>query len=172
MLSEHSLDSIPYFLSFLQVECFACKEMGSTAPGGDIVVCSRRDCAKFFHEACIENLDGVTWGGPNEDLLVCPQHSCRACHHSMRVSKLHKCLLCPVAYHEQCAPEGSHLLEEIPSHCICWRHDSDWKRQPKVRTVVLNCQNRVLYLCSVWICCRVCECVCAVCGTEYERLDL
>ncbi|GAQ81468.1 SET domain containing protein [Klebsormidium nitens] len=114
-----------------KVECFACKEMGSTAPGGDIIVCSRRDCAKFFHEACVEDLEGVTWGGPNEDHLVCPQHSCRACHHQMRASKLHKCLLCPVAYHEQCAPEGSHLLEEIPSHCICWRHDSDWKRQPK-----------------------------------------
>lgn len=34
-----------------------------------------------------------------------------------------------MAYHENCCPEGSRLLEDIPGFMICWKHDDSWKRQ-------------------------------------------
>lgn len=109
-----------------KVLCFECKEYGIL--NEDTLKCSRKSCNKFYHHDCTKN-----WGKAQllKSGVVCPHHVCNACgsNRSNGHCKLFRCLDCPVAYHENCCPDGSRLLEDIPGYLLCWKHDDNWKRQ-------------------------------------------
>lgn len=119
-----------------KVECFDCKEF--TAIGGDVLLCSFKNCSKFFHEQCSKKWDrwdkanvGKASGTKKPRTFTCPHHICDACGNTKtpKRSKLYRCLYCPVAYHENCAPDGTQFLEDVPGYMSCWKHDDDWKRE-------------------------------------------
>lgn len=109
-----------------KVRCFECKEYGIV--NEDTFKCSHRTCRKFYHQECTQG-----WGTMRhlKSGVVCPHHRCDACGNkrSNRLRKLFRCLDCPVAYHENCCPDGSKLLEDIPGYMFCWRHEDSWKCQ-------------------------------------------
>lgn len=116
-----------------QVRCFQCKAFGVL--GEDLVKCTHKNCSKYYHRDCIKKW---TRTPPKKVLsatgLVCPHHYCDCCVDTVhaKLQKLFVCLQCPIAYHETCSPEGTNLLEDIPGHLICWKHDDEWKHEHQV----------------------------------------
>ncbi|KAL3700449.1 hypothetical protein R1sor_018471 [Riccia sorocarpa] len=111
-----------------KVRCFDCKEFGCYK--SDSQRCSVRTCGKIYHYECTNK-----WEKPpgKKGGIVCPHHHCDGCWNSksnrVRKEKIHKCLKCPVAYHEFCMPTGAGLLEDIPGFMLCPKHNEEWKCQ-------------------------------------------
>eukprot|EP00249_Psilotum_nudum_P018886 c27003_g1_i1 orf=507-2315(+) len=110
-----------------KVRCFECKEYAFLDES--VIQCSRKSCSKFYHERCL-----TRWrkrrrrkSSSKKHAIVCPQHVCDACGGTENFGnwKLFRCLHCPVAYHENCCPDRTSLLEDIPGYLLCWRHEDE-----------------------------------------------
>ncbi|MCO5578061.1 hypothetical protein L7F22_031899 [Adiantum nelumboides] len=104
-----------------KVQCFECKGVGN--PNDEITIkCLLKTCKKYYHQYCT-----ATWSIAPEFVLkqLCPLHICSACgsRKNSGQKKLLRCLECPIAFHENCYPSGCRLLEDIPGHMICSKHD-------------------------------------------------
>lgn len=124
------------FLVTKQVRCFECKSFGTLED--DLVQCTYRGCNKYYHKNCMKN-----WRQKKTSAafaMVCPRHDCDVCvdYKIKKWSKLYRCLHCPVAYHEACAPDGINLLEDIPGYMICGKHDDEWKHENQVRSCIFT----------------------------------
>ena len=113
----------PNIFLLCKVRCFECKKLGSAEEDG-MFKCSYKRCKKFYHHQCT-----ASWIG-DPQCRVCPQHRCNACGSKKNSGewKLFRCLDCPMAYHENCCPDGSLLLEDIPGYMICGKHENAWKK--------------------------------------------
>ncbi|XP_024374439.1 histone-lysine N-methyltransferase ASHH3 isoform X2 [Physcomitrium patens] len=112
-----------------KVRCFKCKAFGSLEV--DLVKCAHRNCGKYYHKDCSKGWVRIPPKKTDNGAMVCPRHHCDACRKCQKNAKLHRCLYCPVAYHESCSPEGTNLLEDIPGYLLCWKHDDEWKHEYK-----------------------------------------
>lgn len=130
-LSCLNLDTMPEEVLWLcydckdnKVQCFECKDIGN-ARDETMLKCLHKTCKKFYHQHCT-----TSWSKVPEFITKrkCPCHTCNACG-SRRDSgpiKLFRCLECPVAYHENCCPDGSRLCEDMPGYMVCPKHDN-WR---------------------------------------------
>jgi hypothetical protein len=128
-----------------KVRCFECKAFGVLQD--EMMQCTFEGCSKFYHVKCIKRLaqaitttpittaavaamtKTTTVAAVASSSLVCPHHHCHACVDSedVKQEKLLRCLKCPISYHKPCAPDGTHLLEDMPGYLICRKHVDNWK---------------------------------------------
>lgn len=133
-----------------QVRCFECKAFGVLQD--EMMQCTFEGCSKFYHVKCIKRLaqaitttpittaavaamtKTTTVAAVASSSLVCPHHHCHACVDSedVKQEKLLRCLKCPISYHKPCAPDGTHLLEDMPGYLICRKHVDNWKHDSVV----------------------------------------
>lgn len=146
------------------MQCFECKDIGN-ARDETMLKCLHKTCKKFYHQHCT-----TSWSKVPEFITKrkCPRHTCNACG-SRRDSgpiKLFRCLECPVAYHENCCPDGSRLCEDMPGYMVCPKHDN-WRCHTQVQNTSCclsdfstNCLFLISHLSSedAWVLHEYCHC--------------
>ncbi|KAH7428970.1 hypothetical protein KP509_09G024900 [Ceratopteris richardii] len=106
-----------------KVQCFECKDFDDPTDGR-MFKCAYRSCKKFYHDHCKS-----MWSIGSEFSVrkLCPLHVCNVCgsRRNSGLIKLHKCLECPVAYHQSCLPDRHGFLNDMPGYMICSKHGKE-----------------------------------------------
>ncbi|XP_022882783.1 histone-lysine N-methyltransferase ASHR3 isoform X2 [Olea europaea var. sylvestris] len=116
-----SKSSLP-FLCKAPKTCLVCQNVIYN----EEILCSVRSCQAAFHLICAK--DGL--GFLSSKQFKCPQHACFLCKQKNR---LWRCIRCPMASHDKCAPFPEHVIRfpDRPQEVICWRHPTDWHLEKK-----------------------------------------
>ncbi|KAL9683990.1 hypothetical protein QQ045_021421 [Rhodiola kirilowii] len=85
------------------------------------VSCSVRNCWGAYHLTCA--LENFKFSDPKK--FTCPQHACPICN---KKPVDWRCICCPMASHDKCAPWPEAVIRIPNQHrkAICWRHPSNW----------------------------------------------
>ncbi|XP_011069815.1 histone-lysine N-methyltransferase ASHR3 [Sesamum indicum] len=116
--------SLPFLVGAPKlVQCSACQ---TVVYHEEEILCSVRGCRGVFHLKCAKE----TLGFSSSKQFKCPQHECFLCKQKNR---LWRCLRCPIACHDKCAPFPEHVVHfpDQPGEAICWRHPTDWRLEKK-----------------------------------------
>ncbi|KAL3824670.1 hypothetical protein ACJIZ3_020699 [Penstemon smallii] len=101
------------------VQCGVCQNV--VYPKEEIL-CSVRGCRGVFHLTCAKESLDFSSSNP----FKCPQHACFLCKQK---NHMWRCMRCPIASHDKCAPFPEHVIHfpDRPGEAICWRHPTDWR---------------------------------------------
>ncbi|KAK4479452.1 hypothetical protein RD792_014966 [Penstemon davidsonii] len=105
------------------VQCGVCQNV--VYPEEEIL-CSVRGCRGVFHLTCAKESLDFSSSHP----FKCPQHACFLCKQK---NHMWRCVRCPMASHDKCAPFPEHVIHfpDRPGEAICWRHPTDWRLEKK-----------------------------------------
>ncbi|KAL0340165.1 UNVERIFIED_CONTAM: Histone-lysine N-methyltransferase ASHR3 [Sesamum radiatum] len=116
--------SLPFLVGAPKlVQCSACQ---TVVYHEEEILCSVRGCRGVFHLKCAKECLGFS----SSKQFKCPQHECFLCKQKNR---LWRCIRCPIACHDKCAPFPEHVVHfpDQPGEAICWRHSTDWRLEKK-----------------------------------------
>ncbi|KAL6525409.1 Histone-lysine N-methyltransferase ashr3 [Orobanche hederae] len=88
------------------------------------ILCSVRGCQGVLHLTCAK--ESMKFSSIKQ--FKCPQHACFLCNQK---NHLWRCIRCPIACHDKCAPFPGHVIKypDRPGEAICWRHPADWHQE-------------------------------------------
>ncbi|KAL8040907.1 hypothetical protein ABFX02_10G130600 [Erythranthe guttata] len=112
--------SLPFLVGAPKsVQCGVCQ---NTVYPEQSVLCTVRGCRGVFHLTCAKESLGLS----SSKQFKCPQHACFLCE---KKNHLWRCIRCPIACHDKCAPFPENVINfpDRPGEAICWRHDADWR---------------------------------------------
>ncbi|KAL8493126.1 hypothetical protein ACS0TY_024365 [Phlomoides rotata] len=100
------------------IQCGACQK--GVYPE-EKISCSVRGCRSAFHLACAKESLSFSFSSSKKKQFKCPQHACFLCKQKYH---LWRCIRCPIAFHDKCAPFPEHVVyfPDRPGEAICWRH--------------------------------------------------
>ncbi|KAI3444068.1 hypothetical protein Pfo_000733 [Paulownia fortunei] len=112
--------SLPFLVGAPKlVQCGVCQNVVYPE---EKIFCSVRGCRGVFHLTCAK--ESLSFSSSKR--FKCPQHACFLCSQK---NHLWRCIRCPIACHDKCAPFPEHVIHfpDRPGEAICWRHHADWR---------------------------------------------
>ncbi|KAK6136264.1 hypothetical protein DH2020_029995 [Rehmannia glutinosa] len=126
--------SLPFLVGAPKsVQCGVCQNVVYPE---EKIFCSVRGCPGVFHLTCAKK----SFSFSSSKQLKCPQHACFLCKQK---NHLWRCIRCPIACHEKCAPFPENVIHfpDRPGEAICWKHHTDWRMEKHQLMLLLTFQD-------------------------------